>query len=76
MGRIVILMVIAFLIWLVFRGFLRVNTKGQGQAPARTPQGEDMVACARCGVNLPKSEARSEGAQFFCRDNPRCIASP
>jgi uncharacterized protein len=76
MGRIVILMVIAFLIWLVFRGFLRVNTKGRGQAPARTPQGEDMVACARCGVNLPRSEAREDRALFYCRDNPRCIAPP
>jgi hypothetical protein len=34
-----------------------------------------MVACARCGVNLPRSEAKAEGNAFLCRDNPRCIAS-
>jgi len=74
MGRIVILIVIAFLVWLVFRGFFRVNTRGREQPPAHTGKGEDMVACARCGVNLPRSEARAEGNAFVCRDNPRCIA--
>ena len=33
-----------------------------------------MVACARCGVNMPRSDAREDGALFYCRDNPRCIA--
>ena len=74
MGRIVLLIVIAFLVWLVFRGFFRVNTRGQAQPPARTGKGEDMVACARCGVNLPRSEAHEDGTLFYCRDNPRCIA--
>jgi uncharacterized protein len=72
LGRILLLLVIGFLIWLVFRGFFRRQVR-QG-APAKTPDGEAMVACARCGVNMPKSEARAEGAQFVCRDNPRCLA--
>ena len=76
MGRIVILLIIAFLVWLVFRGFFRVNTRGPAQVPARSEKGEDMVACAKCGVNLPRSEAREAGALFYCRDNPRCIAQP
>ena len=76
MGRIVILLIIAFLVWLVFRGFFRVQTRGKAQVPARSEKGEDMVACARCGVNLPRSEARADGALFYCRDNPRCIAQP
>ena len=74
MGRILFLLIIAFLIYLLFKGFLRAQTR-RGEEDRREKV-EDMVACARCGVNLPKSEARSEGAQFFCRDNPRCIASP
>jgi len=36
------------------------------------PQGEDMVACARCGVNLPRSDAQEAAGAFYCRDNPRC----
>ena len=74
MGRILFLLIIAFLIYLLFKGFLRAQTR-RGEED-RKEKVEDMVACARCGVNLPKSEARSEGAQFFCRVNPRCIASP
>ena len=75
MGRIVTLLVIAFLVWLVFRGFFRANTRGEAQPPARTGQGEDMVACACCGVNLPRSEAREEAGAFYCRDNPRCLTA-
>ena len=76
MGRIVLLLIIAFLVWLVFRGFFRAQVKRGTEVEARTEKGEDMVACARCGVNLPRSEARADGNAFVCRDNPRCIASP
>jgi uncharacterized protein len=27
---------------------------------------EDMVKCAHCGVNLPRSEAIYSGGEFFC----------
>ena len=77
MGRIIFLLIIAFLVWLVFRGFFRAQTRRKAEVPApRSEKGEDMVACARCGVNLPRSEATPEGNAFHCRDNPRCIASP
>ena len=76
MGRILFLLVIAFVIYLLFKGFLRAQARREEEDRKVKDKVEDMVACARCGVNLPKSEARSEGAQFVCRDNPRCIASP
>jgi uncharacterized protein len=76
MGRIVILIVIAFLVWLVFRGFFRVNTRGQAQPPAHTGKGEDMVACARCGVNLPRSSTALDGDKLVCADNPKCVEAP
>ena len=71
MGRIVLLLIIAFLVYLVFRGFFRVNTRKPG-APANAVEAEDMVACSRCGVNLPRSDARLEAGVFYCQDNPRC----
>ena len=75
MSRVLFFVLLAVVIWLLYRGVTR--RAGERELPAaRSATGEDMVSCARCGVNLPKSEARSEGAQFFCRDNPRCIASP
>ena len=73
MGRIVLLLIIAFLVYLVFRGFFRVNTK-KPAPPERSVVGEDMVTCARCGVNLPASEARLTEGVFTCLDNPRCKA--
>ncbi|MBC8022213.1 MAG: hypothetical protein H7Y14_03790 [Burkholderiales bacterium] len=76
MGRIVLLLIIVFLVWLVFRTFFRAQTKGKTEVTARSEKGEDMVACARCGVNLPRSDARPEGNAFVCRDNPRCLAQP
>ena len=74
MGRIIFLLVIAFLIYLLFKGFLRAQARREEKPGEKAV--EDMVACARCGVNLPKSEARGEGELFYCRDNPRCIAGP
>lgn len=73
MGRIVLLLIIAFLVYLVFRGFFRVNTR-KGEPPAKSVEGEAMVLCARCGVNLPRSEARLQEGVFYCQDNPRCKA--
>lgn len=73
MGRIVLLLIIAFLVYLVFRGFFRVNTK-KPAPPERSVEGEDMVTCARCGVNLPKSDARLKEGVFYCQENPRCKA--
>jgi uncharacterized protein len=75
LGRILLLLIIAGLIYLIFRGFFRAQTKKKSGLPAnaQSPAGEDMVACARCGVNLPRSEAREESGAYICRDNPRCL---
>jgi uncharacterized protein len=73
LGRIILLLIIGFAVYLVFRGFFRVQTR-DGDSEKRAVKAEDMVACARCGVHLPRSEARSEAGAFYCRDNPRCGA--
>jgi uncharacterized protein len=73
LARIVLLFVIGFVIYLALRGFLRAQARGD-EHPDRAVKGEDMVACARCGVHLPRSEARLEAGIFYCQDNPRCRA--
>jgi uncharacterized protein len=73
LGRVLFLLIIVFLLWVMFRGFFRSQTK-KADIPAKTQVGEDMVACARCGVNLPRSDARLESGIFYCQDNPRCRA--
>ena len=72
MGKIVFLLIIAVVLWMLFKGFFKAQVRGGPEPPARSPRGEDMVACARCGVNLPRSEAREDGGKFFCLNNPQC----
>ena len=70
MARILLLLAIGFVVWLVFRGFFRAQVREQ--PPSTTPKGEDMVACSRCGVNMPRSEAKEEGGRLTCRDPSSC----
>ena len=73
MGRVLLLLLIAFLIWLLLRGFFKSQIRKDPPPPAATAKGEDMVTCARCGVNLPRSEAHEEGGRLVCRENPKCV---
>jgi uncharacterized protein len=71
LGRILLLIIIGFAIYLLFRSYLRSQAKAEAKpTAARAP--EDMIACARCGVNLPRSSARLEGESWICQGNPHC----
>ena len=72
MARILLLLIIAFIVYLLFRGFFRAQVKRDAQPPATSQGGEDMVKCARCGVNLPRSEAKTEDGRLVCASNPQC----
>ena len=74
MARILLLLIIVFLIYLVFRGFFRAQVKDKTPPPSTTIKGEDMVKCARCGVNLPRSEAHEVEGRLVCLNNPQCKA--
>lgn len=62
--KILLLAVIGFAVWAVIRAYQR--TLDKPAAPAREHPVEDMVKCAHCGVNLPRSEAIYSGGDFFC----------
>ena len=72
MGRVLILIVIGIALWWLFRGFFRAQVRDEQKPLAKSAQGEDMVRCARCGVNLPRSEARDEAGRLVCANNPQC----
>lgn len=59
-----LLIVIGFVVWAIIRAYQRSLNKPQ--PPAREQTVEDMVKCAHCGVNLPRSEAIYSGGDFFC----------
>ncbi len=66
MGRVLVLILIVVLaVWLVRRA-LRPPSAVAPQA--KTPIEGDLVACARCGVNLPRGEARLAGGAAYCSD--------
>ena len=66
MGRLLVLVfIVVAIVWLVRRG---LRAPG-GDRVARKPdvQGE-LVSCARCGVHLPRSEARESGGAVYCSE--------
>ena len=71
MARILLLLVVGFFAWLLFRGIVRKQRPPQGRTPV-APEAEDMVACAICGVNMPRSEAKQENGRFTCSDPAAC----
>lgn len=74
MARIILLLVIGFLVYALFRGFFKSQLKDkEGKGPSAERDGvEDMVACSLCGVNMPRSESKEEGGRVTCRDPGSC----
>ena len=64
MFKILLLIAIGFVVLAVIRTYQRSLNKPS--TPARDQTVEDMVKCAHCGVNLPRSEAIYSGGEFFC----------
>ena len=72
MARILLLLIIGLILYFLFRGFFRAQVKRDEPPPATTEIGEDMVRCARCGVNMPRSEAKDEQGRLVCANNSQC----
>ena len=71
MGRILFWLLIAVLFWWFVKGLTKSRARDEPK-PSQSARGEDMVQCERCGVNMPRSEAREEGGKYFCLNNPQC----
>jgi uncharacterized protein len=67
MGRVLVLILIVVLaVWLIRRA-LRPSRPAAPTAAKPAVEG-DLVACARCGLNLPRSDAREAGGATYCSD--------
>ncbi|MDA8127823.1 MAG: PP0621 family protein [Betaproteobacteria bacterium] len=64
MFKFLVLIAIGFVVLALFRASQR--TLGRPPSSTRENKVEDMVKCAHCGVNLPRSEAIYSGRDFFC----------
>ena len=66
MSRLLLLIVIAVVVYLLFKSFRkRLDSKN---APAKT---EDMVRCAHCGTHLPKGECIMADGNIYCGEAHR-----
>jgi uncharacterized protein len=67
MGRLLVLiLLVVAAVWLVRRALHSpVPRQGRGQKPASA---DELVACAHCGVHLPRSEARLVAGGLYCSE--------
>lgn len=74
MGRLLLLILLVFLIFLMVKGFTRSSArrKQDGSAPK---SGEHMVTCAYCGVHLPESDSVFAAGKHFCTEEHRRLGN-
>jgi uncharacterized protein len=67
MGRLLVLVVLVVAaVWLVRRALRGPAPKPDIQAKPAV-EGE-LVSCARCGMHLPRAEARAAGERLYCSE--------
>lgn len=70
MAKLILLALIGLLIYWILKSYAR-NAQRSADKPPPASEVEDMVRCAKCGVNLPKSESILSQGNFFCSDEHR-----
>ena len=63
MKYLLFLVVVFVLLWLL-RGAMTSRRRGGAAPPPQAPQ--EMIACAHCGVHLPRDEALPGRGGVFC----------
>jgi uncharacterized protein len=67
MGRLIVLIVaVVVLVWLVRRAMAGRRPKDPPRGGAMTPG--ELVRCARCGLHVPRADARSADGALYCSD--------
>jgi len=68
MGRLILIgIIIVLVVWLLRRALAARNPAQKTGEPQPGKQGE-LVNCAHCQVNVPRSEARSAGGRHYCSE--------
>jgi uncharacterized protein len=73
MAKIIAWLVLIFLVLLALRMInmrkTRSKTRGASPAPAAETIAQPMVRCTRCGVFLPRSDAKPVAGGYTCADS-------
>lgn len=73
MGKIVFWLAVVFAILFALRMVNVAKTRARRNAGKKAPKAvESMVKCSRCGVFLPRPEARITTDGIRCND-PKCV---
>ena len=72
-GRFILLILLALVGYLMFKGSRLRSRRGEGDASKVRPV-ESMVVCAHCGVHLPESDSVHAGDRYFCSEEHRRLA--
>jgi uncharacterized protein len=67
----VLIVLVVFAVWLIRRALRGPERKD----PPAVKEG-DLVACARCGVHLPRSEARQSEGALYCSEEHARLGKP
>jgi uncharacterized protein len=68
--KILIFLVVVFVLLWLLRGATTNRRRGDA-APPRSQAPQEMIACAHCGVHLPRDEALPGRGGVFCGDAHR-----
>lgn len=74
MSKLILLLFLGLLAYLVLKGLQRAAAR-RGEQAKRPQAAERMVACARCGVHLPESEAIEGDGGRFCSEEHRRLGA-
>ncbi|MFA7270341.1 MAG: PP0621 family protein [Sterolibacterium sp.] len=67
MSKLLLFGLLGLVVYLLLRGAGRK----QRTSSAPMPPEQRMVACARCGLNLPETESLKSGEQYYCCEQHR-----
>ena len=67
--KILLFLVVVFVLLWLLRGATTNRRRGGAAKPPQAPQ--QMIACAHCGVHLPRDEALPGRGGVFCGDAHR-----
>jgi uncharacterized protein len=73
LAKLILLVVVFFVVYTILKTYQR-NVQRREQDTVQTEGSEDMVRCAHCGVNLPKSESIFSRDKFYCTDEHRKLS--